>query len=325
MNEIPPDLFDEDWARSAEKRALREHRRANRWRPSGRPRLGRWARAALVVGIPLVLLWAGFTFLDSGTPASDAAAGPTTSTSVTATLQPTAKIDLTKPYADTPAAMWREGAAGIQLPPTGPVGPYSAEQVTEFMARVKQLIVLSRLDRQVLESRDPGPVLALLAPQLVERLQPDLAPDKVTKTWWISTKIAEGFRLLPVTPRVIGSMVPAINDKGELVVRTNYIVAYAFDAPDPESLRGPMDIVALTRREIEYRLIDDPKYVAAAHGIWFGEVDGFNYAIGCAQGDQGLLAPAYSNPRNTGLPTSHRNEAEYFDPNIPMPTEDRCG
>ncbi|MEV0340539.1 hypothetical protein AB0H49_16040 [Nocardia sp. NPDC050713] len=326
MADLPPDLFDSDWAREAERRALRDHRRATRVRKARR--LARPSRGALLstlaLSLAVVLMWAGFAFLDGTAPSASAPSASTASTS-TAPLRKNAEIDPTRPFADTPAAMWREGAGGIEPPPAIAVGKYSAEQVGQFMERVRQLIITARLDRTVLETGDPTPVLALLAPMMVEKLADRLAPGHERKAWYVSERIAPGFRLLPVQPRVIGSMTPTINAEGELVVRTNYLVAYAFEAPEPQKLDGPMDIVALVRQEIEFRWIDDPKYAADAMGIWFGEVDGFSYAVGCAQGNLGFLAPAYTNPpgTNSATPSARRSE-EYFDPNIPMPDEDGC-
>ncbi|MCP2278455.1 hypothetical protein [Nocardia amikacinitolerans] len=326
MADLPPDLFDADWAREAERRALRDHRRATRAHKARR--LIRPSRGALLstlaLSLAVVLLWAGFTFLDGTAPSASAPASTTASTS-TAPLRKNADIDPTRPFADTPAAMWREGAGGIEPPPAYPVGRYSAEQVGQFMERVRQLIITARLDRTVLETGDLSPVLALLAPHMVERLAEELAPGHERESWYVAERIAPDFRLLPVQPRVIGSMTPTINDEGELALRTNYLVAYAFEAPDPAKLDGPMDIVALVRQEIEFRWIDDPKYAADSMGIWYGEVDGFNYSVGCAQLHLGLLAPSYSNPPGTGsaTPPARRSE-EYFDPNIPMPNEDGC-
>ncbi len=274
----------------------------------------------LSLSVAVALVWAGFAFLDGTAPTASAP-----SSTSTAPLRNDAEVDLTRPFADTPAAMWREGAGGIEPPPAQPVGPYSAEQVGQFMERVRQLIITARLDRTVMETGDTSPVLALLAPALVEKLRPNLAPGNEKKSWYVAARLAEGARLLPVQPRVTGWMTPTVNDEGELAVRTNYLVAYAFDVPDPKKIDGPMDIVAMIRQEIEFRWIDDPKYTADSRGIWFGEVRGFNYSIDCAQSERGFLAPSYNNPPQTAAaaPQARRSE-EYFDPRIPMPTEDGC-
>ncbi|MFI2473302.1 hypothetical protein [Nocardia xishanensis] len=326
MADLPPDLFDADWAREAERRALRDHRRATRARKareSTRPSRGALL-SALSFSAVVALVLTGFTLLDGTAPTASAPAASATSTS-TAPLRTRAEVDLTRPFADTPAAMWREGAGGIQAPPAHPVGPYSAEQVGQFMERVRRLIITARLDRTVLETRDPRPVLDQLAPALVEKLRPDLAPGKEKESWYVAERIAEGARLLPVQPRVTGWMTPTVDEHGGLAIRTNYLVAYAFDVPDPEKIEGPMDIVAVVRQEIEYRWIDDPKYAADARGVWFGEARGFSYSVDCAQSERGFLAPDYDNPRETGGMVAHtRRSEEYFDPTIPLPTEDGC-
>ncbi|WP_431962917.1 hypothetical protein [Nocardia sp. bgisy134] len=326
MADLPPDLFDADWAREAERRALRDHRRATRARKA-RGLTGP-SRGALLTALSfsavVALAWAGFAFLDGTAPTASAPPTSAASTS-TAPLRAHAEVDLTRPFADTPAAMWREGAGGIEPPPAHPVGPYSAEQVGQFMERVRRLIITARLDRTVLETRDPSLVLDQLAPALVEKLRPELAPGKEKESWYVAERIAAGARLLPVQPRVTGWMTPTVNEHGELTIRTNYLVAYAFDVPDPTKIDGPMDIVAVVRHEIEYRWIDDSKYAADARGVWFGEARGFSYSVDCAQSEHGFLAPDYNNPRETAAAAGHhRRSEEYFDPNIPMPTEDGC-
>ncbi len=303
---------------------MRDHRRAtraNRARRLTRPNRGTLL-SMLSLSIAVALVWAGFAFLDGTAPTASAPATAPSSTS-TAPLRKHAEVDPTRPFADTPAAMWREGAGGIEPPPAHPVGPYSAEQVGRFMERVRQVIITARLDRTVLETGDASPALALLAPALAEKLRPDLTHGNEKESWHVAARLAEGARLLPVQPRVTGWMTPTVNDEGELAIRTNYLVAYAFDVPDPKKIDGPMDIVAVIRQEIEFRWIDDPKYTADSRGIWFGEVRGFNYSINCAQSEHGFLAPSYDNPPYTGAPATRRSE-EYFDPHIPMPTEDGC-
>ncbi|MFI9505247.1 hypothetical protein [Nocardia sp. NPDC052566] len=317
MDEFPDRLFDDDWARDAEKRAKRRYRRAA-WR---------W-RIRRVITNPLVLVLVAITAatavwfarggFDAGTPNNSASAS-----ALTPTLDETAKVDLTRPYGGTPAAMWREGEAGIEPPPAVPVGPYSAEQVGEFMGRVKQVILSARMDPVALEKHDPEPVLAQLAPGQADMIRQKLAPGKEADTNWLWPWITDGFHLLPVLPRIKGSMTPIINDKGELTIRTNYIVAYAFDVADPKRLRGPMDIVVVARQELEYRLIDDPKYRAGSAGIWFGPGRGHRYAVNCAQARLGLMAPSYSDPDRTPTPPS-RNKEDYFNPDIPIPTENGC-
>jgi hypothetical protein len=236
----------------------------------------------------------------------------------TSTMNEIAKVDLKHPYDNTPAAGWLEGAAGIVPPPAVAVGRYPAAEVADVMNRVKQLIISARLDGRVLATHDPAPVLAQLAAEQVARLQPNLAPGDEKDSWWISSKIANPFQLLPVVPRVTGSMTPSVDDKGELAINTNYLFAYAFDAADPSRLTGPLDIVAVDRLEVEYDWIDDPQYDAASQGMWFGKIQSFTFSANCDLVRHGLLAPDYSD-RATVAGPQPRTDAQYFDPTIPIP------
>ncbi|MFQ6230494.1 hypothetical protein [Nocardia sp. NPDC002869] len=106
-------------------------------------------------------------------------------------------------------------------------------------------------------------------------------------------KIATGDPLLPVAPRVTGAMTAVLDDDGELIIRTNYLVAYAFETPHPELLDGPLDIVAVDRWEADYRWIEDPEYDAESQGIYYGSIRGHQYSVGCSLGHQGFTADTF--------------------------------
>ncbi|WP_297613786.1 hypothetical protein [Nocardia sp.] len=240
---------------------------------------------------------------------------------LTSAPKPAFQVDQARPFDNTPAANWASGAAGIVLPPATPIGRFSAEQVTTAMTRAQQLIVLARLDQHVLGTGDAEPVLALLAPGQVADLRPKLTPGNESQNWWVTAKLAPGFQLLPAAPRVNGSMSEALDKDGELTIKTNYIVAYAFSAPDQSKVHDPMDIIVVARQETEYTLIDDSGYDAASQGVWFGEINAFTYAGDCSWFRKGFLAPSYGES-GVGLPV--RPTEQYFDPTIPLPTEHDC-
>lgn len=226
------------------------------------------------------------------------------------------------PFRDTPAILWLEGADGIEVPPAAAVGRFPVETVAAAEDRAKQLIVLARLDQHVLDTGDAEPVLALVAQGQVDEIRPKLTPGNESETWWVTTKVAPGFKLLPAKPRVDGSMSAALDDKGELVIKTNYIVAYAFQAPHPSAIRDPMEIIVLAREEVDYTWIDDSTYDAPSQGMWIDNVHAFTYAGNCDWFRKGYLAPSYSETPTYGTPV--RPTEQYFDPNIPLPTEHDC-
>ncbi|WP_052314613.1 hypothetical protein [Nocardia thailandica] len=309
MYQLPPDPFGPETTR----RLIHEHR------PRPVPTRRRTS-IGVVIGVTVVL--ATICVLTLRGPTEDRAGADLVATS-TAHLDQRAHVDLTHPYQHTPAQDWAEGEQGIVTPPPTPIGRYTSEQVATALGKVRALIIAARLDRQVIEYHDPEPVLALLAPGQAATIRPQLRPGNEAHTWWVTVKIATGYPLLPVTPRVTGTMTTALDDDGELIIHTNYVVAYAFDTPHPEMLTGPLDIVAVDRWEAAYRWIDNPAYDAESQGIYYGPMRGHQFSIGCALHRQGFTAPDYTNRVWTGTPAERPAEA-YFDPSQPMPTKDGC-
>ncbi|MEV6219052.1 hypothetical protein [Nocardia sp. NPDC051833] len=301
MHQLPPDPFD----------AAAPRRPAE----SVRPRSKRAAAVAvltlvatLLLAVTLVLLW-----MDRGS-------APTL---VLPTVPERAAIDPARPFLNTPAITWAEGEAGIVVAPATPVGRYPAEQVAAVMERVRQVIVAARLNRHVLESHDAEPVLALLSAQAATGARELIRPGNEAETWWVSAKIAEGYSLLPATPRVIGTMTARVGPDGELVISTNYLVAYAFEAWNVTQLDDPLDIVAVDRWEVDYEWVEDSRYAEESQGLHLGATRGFTFGANCAMVRAGFLAPGYS---DTGLatgPSSQPVEA-YFDPNAPLDEHSNC-
>lgn len=291
-------------------------------RASGTPSSGRWGVVVVVIGAVMVLVAAGVLALRTTGSGPDSASAVGDSST---TLRLAAEVDLDHPFRNTPAEGWPEGEAGIVAPPATAIGRYSVAQVAAALGVAGQLISASRLDRYVLETHDVEPVLALFAPHQAAEFRDQLRAGDDGIAHWLSIRISPDYTLLPVAPRVTGSMTPVLADDGELIIRTDYLVAYAFDAREPSRLDGPLDIVAVTRWEIDYRWIDDPAYDAGSQGVYLGAVDGHHYSVSCRHGDQGLLAPNYLNPPRFGGPAGdERDPDDYFDPTEPMPTEDGC-
>ncbi|WP_367131400.1 hypothetical protein [Saccharothrix sp. HUAS TT1] len=304
-----PDLNDEKWIREATRRAEREAR-AFRPKRRRRPRLpqGR-ARAITAAALVVAMLvgasvWSGF-----GQDAS----------------QPNAfsGVDLDRPFTGTPAEGWADGEAGVVAPAAAAVGEFSAEQVAQGYERVRQAVIASRLDRRVVEAHDVEPFLALLAPDLQDHMRPLFDGRNDVEAGLVVTRVARGSRLLPAAPKVNGWMRAEAGEPGELVVRTNYVIAYAFAAAEPGRLAGPMDIVAVSRVEMSYVVRSGPDLRPESHGLWTDEASGFSYSMSCEAAERGFLAPWIAD-RRTGAAGGAEDPEEYFDPNRPLSTEDDC-
>lgn len=279
-----PDLADLGWSKREERRALR------RARPP-RPRPGaaflRKHRVKVVsVGGVLALLVAGVVLI-SGIDRSATA--------------DRSGLDLTRPFEGTPAADWPEGAAGIVAPDPVALGPHTAEQVAGAYAAVRQLLITARLDRSVIVEHENDALQQHLAP-------PAPLPDG------LATRVSDDFRLLPVEPRVRGWMKAELDQNGALVVRTDYVVAYAFDTDEPDRLMHPTELVAIERLATDVTVVEQ--------GLWPVPVAGFAYSMACTAYKDGVLAPVYSERIVTDRDAE--DGERMLDPNQPMPTTSTC-
>ncbi|QFZ17216.1 hypothetical protein [Saccharothrix syringae] len=263
-----PDLRDEGWARDA----LRRARREARWRRlrSWRPRRGHLAgvAAAVVAGL---LVWAVFA---TRSGRSDA-------------------FDPDEPFAGTTATTWADGADGVVAPRAEPVGGFTAEQVADAYARVRQAVVTARLDRRVLVDHDPEPLVALFAPDLRDSLRTLFDGRNDGEAALLATRVDRGARLAEAEPKVLGEMAAEAGPAGELVVRTDYTFAYAFRPDRPEEVRGPLDAVAVARFQVRYSVRSGPPGV---EGLWADDSLGTLRSISCSAAARGYLAPAFAQP-----------------------------
>ncbi|MCP3800930.1 hypothetical protein NLX83_16830 [Allokutzneria sp. A3M-2-11 16] len=115
-------------------------------------------------------------------------------------------------------------------------------------------------------------------------------------------------------------MTIGIGDRGALVAKTNFIVAYAFHHDTPQRLADPTDRIATARREVEYLLYED-----SDGKLWPGAANGFTYLMDCAAAKEGLLAPTFGRHRvsSTTGPTAKHDESYYLDPKNPI-TDESC-
>ncbi|MFI1257225.1 hypothetical protein ACH4U6_26065 [Streptomyces netropsis] len=70
-----------------------------------------------------------------------------------------------EPFRGSPAASWASGAAGITVPKAGAVGWMSAAEVERALARSRDFLVASGLDRGVLRGERPEKAMALINPR----------------------------------------------------------------------------------------------------------------------------------------------------------------
>ncbi|WHT20802.1 hypothetical protein N8J89_06995 [Crossiella sp. CA-258035] len=239
----------------------------------------------------------------------------------------TPRVNLTTPFLGTEAGPWPDGAAGITVPETGPLGKYSAAQVKAFGERVRQVLVTGRLDRRVIVEGQTEHVFKLLAPEAQEQYDEHREKEKLPADGgsYLYTRIAPGYKLLKVEPKVKGEMKLFVDGKGKLTASTNYVFAFAFEPEQAEKISDPHEIIAIQRRAGEWTLEDNPQIRKSQHGVWWGEkFDGYDYLMSCAESEKELLAPTYREKQKPGGPTAKHDRKHYFDPNSPMDDEDGC-
>ncbi|NUT92676.1 MAG: hypothetical protein HOY78_11715 [Saccharothrix sp.] len=333
-----PDLRDGKWLHEAERRARKEARKELRrtrrsssvagtpsrgsGRVSGRGSSGvrRGGRTALVVlavvavGAGLASAWRAGWF-EEETPA----AAPTSTATAPGKVL---RVDPERPFEGTPAATWADGAAGIVVPEAQPVGEFSAEQVADAYQRTKEAVVASRLDRKAVEGHDVSAFIGLFAEDQQDHLRAKFDGTHDPEVSIVVTRVAKGQHLLPVEPKVSGTMRAEAGEEGELVVHTNYVVAYAFTTALP--VVDPMEIVSVVRVEADYLVRSGKRFRPASRGLWRGGMQGFNYSIACDASKEGFIAPWITEvARRSGDGAEHEPEY-YFDHTKPLGTEDGC-
>ncbi|MEU9145818.1 hypothetical protein [Streptomyces sp. NPDC048349] len=192
-DELRSVVFDEDFVRAARlqefsaQERMGEHARAVRsrsmWSTGGsRPRTGTPGRAARQ-GMLLVLLiataFACAVYMGLRNPYVPPPGGPAAPLGSTVVpLAPTAAVPGGRPadlYANSPAAEYRVGAAGITLPAVRRTHHFTDTQVVTALSIAKDYLVQSSLDPDVLAGTASRPVRVLLDPDQLAQFDRSMA------------------------------------------------------------------------------------------------------------------------------------------------------
>lgn len=318
-----PELMDPDWQRHAEKEAWIALRTSRRRAKRGKRLV--WTAVLLAAALASavgVYRWNTATARDQGSalPVSGSRS-PSTAPSV---LPEIAKVDLTRPFDNTPAQSWADGPDGLTTPAAGKIGAFSAAQVQDAYDRVKRLIAAADLDRRMLEKHDAAGYLALLATSEQDRLRPILANRSTNEFGSFVTMLADGFHLLQAGPKINGRLSAHVgDDASELMVHAEYVVGYAFDPGDYRPITSPTDIETFQRTAADYVIRTSPPYAKRDAGLSLGAGEGWTYSMACKPAKAGYLAPTYSE-RSLHAPEGGDDQTKVFDLNAPMPTTSTC-
>ncbi|AOS62434.1 hypothetical protein [Actinoalloteichus hymeniacidonis] len=275
------------------------------------------------LGIPAV------TEADGADSTTEEPPPPEESESATAApmTPPVQPVDLDTPFVRTAAANWAEGEAGVVAAEATPIGDHPAATVQEAVDAARAAVIAARLDPRSLVEHDPEGLLGLLAPDLQTGLRETFAEDDVEAGLWI-TRVDDSGPLLPVPPRVSGQMTVDLDADGEILVRTDYLFAYAFEPPE-EVADDPgltnSDLVVFTRVEQDFSYVTGQEWADSSQGLWSEELVTFSYGMACDTADEGFLAPGFTETPSSPLTSPGDVDIQgMFDADRPMPTEGNC-
>lgn len=193
------------------------------------------------------------------------------------------RLDRDHPFEGTAEAGWADGEAGVVVPAVQEwqTAFVPAERLTAAMDQVRQVVVASRLDPRVLRDGDVEPLLGLFAVGQREELRARLGSADGGS---VATRVAAGERLLDVPPKVSGQMLASGTDEGEVVVRTSFSFAYAFDTD--RGLRSADSAVAKATHQVTYAVRGDGVHLIESSS---------NYVDGSCDGaDPARISPPVS-------------------------------
>jgi hypothetical protein len=285
-------MDQQDWLRNAERPTGQDDRRRKLFRLLGVLTMIGVATAAVVAVAPSLRSWlAGST--PQAYPTQSVPDGITVTTSESA-----GTIDPGDSFADTVAAQYPKGAAGITLPKASAVKGFTAKEVGTALQKVRAALIAGRLDNTMLVEHKPAKFLGMLAPRSRAYIATWFKTDDFSS---LATWIAPSARLDPKQqPRVSGRVTYAskmVDQIQTLQVTTNFVWAYAF--------RGPDRPIAVVHDEIVWEFTDPDDVQPSDRGMWLGEAESYMAMMDCAAAEKGLLAPGHleaADPQDTTDP-----------------------
>jgi len=316
-----PDLIDPEWNERVEREARKAVKRSDviRLRPrpdepkprrTGRFRFGLSNRSlsavlGLVILVGLFVLVNRVSGENEGAPPAPQGAIPigTAAAAATPTTQQHTQLNLNTPFADTPAAGWSDGAAGLRPPAAVAVGKWSAKSVATAESSVERTLLAAHLDPAMLVNHNPATYLATLAPDVRSDEQTRLNTSGGRNDGSVS-ELASGFHLLPAPVKVDGSMSAGLDPKtGALLIHTNYVFAFAFDPGQARDVSQPWQLIAVQHVAEDFTVTSGSGFRSGDRGVWPTTENGYLDQMSCTAFNQGYIAPAFSDNASVNAPT----------------------
>lgn len=310
-------------ARDVAKRLRAEPGRGSEgWRsytPARRKRRTGWYVAGLLASLvllvvalapgPIVDLFAG---ADSSASAAETAR-PTQAPPAEAAQRPTVE----EPFRGSPAASWASGAAGITVPKAEAVGWMSAAEVKRALARSRDFLVVSGLDRGVLRGERPEKAIALINPH--QKDVQDLLKTAFRTPSEKNDPLLLFSRFQPSRTHLVGDVVKTRGrltyregERGALQVTADVTFVYPVTRADTG---GDDEIVrTIVRRELVLSW-DDPAKVITEPGT-FSIV---SYKYDMTNGGCGAPTGYFTPPFGTDRPADEAGtEVDPYDRSVPV-------
>jgi hypothetical protein len=166
-------------------------------------------------------------------------------------------------FAHSPAAQFRIGAEGINLPVSHGIGHFSDSQVIAALTTAKDYLVESSLDPDVLSGRVVRPVRLLLDPQQFDQFDQSIAHPAAdgwhAPTGWLVRIDPAQAELADPEIRVQGTLHATETGPQTLEVTSDHTFVYALRAASGAGARGHGEVSLFTvRRQLVFRFdLDD--------------------------------------------------------------------
>jgi len=153
-------------------------------------------------------------------------------------------------FVGTPAQSFSEGEAAIVLPTVTPQSPFTAKQVSDGLAKVRQALILGRLDIDM-RLGNPDRFIALFAPDARKGLRTDFRTGQFAT---YATRPGPDARPALEEPRAKGRITyRSIRDENGfrvLEITTNFVWVYPFDVPNT----SPGDALVTVHDEVVWHV-----------------------------------------------------------------------
>ncbi|GAB3145776.1 hypothetical protein GCM10027290_26270 [Micromonospora sonneratiae] len=188
-------------------------------------------------------------------------------------------------FVGTPAESFPEGETGIVLPAVTPQPPFTAKQVSDGLAKVRQALVLGRLDIDM-RLGNPEKFIALFAKDAQEGLRADFRSGQFAS---YATRFGPDARSAIEKPRARGQITYRStrdeNGYRVLEITTKFVWVYPFDVPN----MTPGDALVVVGDELVWHIPHPDDVRASSRGLWLATSQSYASNINCGLLDQGLI------------------------------------